>query len=211
MKLKQRIVNGILEIDPKFNIVALEIGSAEVNELIEVLTTNRHKKFDFFSITDLWPYNTEEFKEFILSVKNSNPQNVTFKGIDNQFYTGAIKVLREQFEEDDLLYSKINKLSLYLEKIDDRFYETRSKTISKDENDSLNSILDLIQTQTTKFESSLKRDSILQCLNIIQEYLNNSPKTRDSLMAANINDIVTLPIFGLASGRLFKYKNSCCY
>lgn len=22
---------------------------------------------------------------------------------------------------------------------------------------------------------------------------------------------VTLPIFGLASGRLFKYKNSCCY
>ncbi|MGO1521254.1 MAG: erythromycin esterase family protein [Sphingobacterium sp.] len=189
LKLRQRIVHHILEVDPKFNIIALEAGYAEVNKLIDVLSANPHEEFDFFSIMDFWVYNTEEFKEFILSVRNSNPENVTFKGVDNQFYTGAIKVLREQFKDDDLLHSKINELSLHLEKIDDRFYKTRHKTILKNESDSLNRILNLIQTQTTKLDSSLKRDSIVQCLNIIQDYLINSPKTRDSLMAVNIHDI----------------------
>jgi len=183
-KMKHRVIKYLAE-HKAFNIFSIEANMPESYKLNEYVIGGKGNPTELIKGMYFWTWQTQEVLDMVEWMKEYNlaNQKIHFTGFDMQFYPGAIKELEKSFSDQENVYDTISTLKETLDVVK----ATQQIIVSKEDREKISQILNSINNfidDSKKSKSEM--DWLYQNVRIIEQYLGQNVASRDKYMAENL-------------------------
>lgn len=183
-QMKYRISKYLIK-NENFNLFSLEANMPEsfvmnkyiIDKVADPKTILKHMYF--------WLWQTEETLNFVNWLKEYNDQNIPkikFDGFDMQYTHGAIRQIKEVFQENNISTDEINELNKILKE-----ENKGTRKYSKKGQEKIQIVLEKLKHKEISFKNEDEKKRYLQNFRIIEQKIQTGSSTeRDKFMAENI-------------------------
>ena len=187
-KMKHRLAKYLAE-NNIFNRLSFEVNMPEAYQFNQLIQKDQIDGVDISEQLHFWIYETHEFQDIIkwIASISKDKSAVEFSGFDMQYIDGSIKELNDKLKDHEKAISAIQKLEKILTSIQDNYHQTGKLTITPVQTDSSSILVQEIRDCIGKdVKDATQKGWLLQCLRVIEQYLDDSLLYRDKYMAENL-------------------------